>query len=113
LGSAEDAYRQALRRNPDDLETISALGALAVQTGRYDLGLELLGVTVRVNETAEVRTYLGNALAGLSRTNDALASYQRAIAIEPRSAPAHINIGHTLRCLGREQDALASYDTAI
>jgi len=113
LCSAEDAYRQALRRNPDDLETISALGALAVQTGRYDLGLELLGVAVRVNETAEVRTYLGNALAGLSRTNDALASYQRAIAIEPRSAPAHINIGHTLRCLGREQDALASYDTAI
>jgi hypothetical protein len=42
-----------------------------------------------------------------------LASFDRAIALNPNYAEAHNNRGHQLRALGRLDEALASYDRAV
>ena len=112
LRAAEAAYWSILKQAPDDLEVKYALGVLALQTNRYGLGAELLSTVVGASETAAGRVYLGNALAGLSRSAEALESYERAIALDPGYAPAHINLGHALRWAGRRSEALASYDRA-
>jgi len=55
----------------------------------------------------------GNALQELRRFNEAIESYDRAIALRANYPEAFINRGHSLRELKRFDDALASYDRAI
>ncbi len=52
-------------------------------------------------------------LRNLKRPEDALASYDRAIALKPDYAEAYYNRGNALMDLKRPEDALASYDKAI
>ena len=49
----------------------------------------------------------------LKRPAEALASYDKAIALKPDYAVAHNNRGNTLMDLKRPAEALASYDKAI
>ncbi len=61
----------------------------------------------------EALTNRGNALNGLKRYDDALASYDRAIAFQPAHAGAHYNRGTTLHEMKRYDEAIAAYDRAI
>src|SRR4029079_16545211 len=54
----------------------------------------------------------GNVLATLHRPADAVACFERALAIKP-DADGYANCGHALRQLGRIPDAIAAYDRAI
>jgi protein O-GlcNAc transferase len=59
---------------------------------------------------------LGNALAAVdrhARSDEALACYERAIALAPNSAEALYNRGVMLAALGRHAAALTSYDRAL
>ena len=56
---------------------------------------------------------LGNALKELGRFDEAIVSYRRAIALEPKLAEAHYNLGNTLKDLGRTEEALAEFGQAI
>lgn len=109
LGEAELAYRELLRRSPNDLEVMHALGILATQQGRYGEAVELLTPVARAQESAPAHSDLGNAYLGMSRLEDALASYDRALALDPTLAGTLLNRGHALRSAGRDPDALESY----
>jgi hypothetical protein len=52
-------------------------------------------------------------LSDLNRAEEALASFDRAIALKPDYAEAYYNRGNALRDLTRHRDALASYEQAI
>lgn len=54
----------------------------------------------------------GNALQKLDRHEEALASYDKAIALDPGSADAFNDRGTVLQCLQRYDEALASHDRA-
>src|SRR5262249_17885296 len=56
---------------------------------------------------------LGNALHALGRFDEALASYDRAVVLNPGYAKAFNDRGITLHGLGLLEAALASYDRAI
>ena len=56
---------------------------------------------------------LGITLQELGRLDEALASYNQAVALKPDYAKAHSNLGATLQELGRLDEALASYKQAI
>ena len=58
-------------------------------------------------------TTAGIALQDLKRPAEALASYDKAIALKPDFAEAYNNRGNALRDLKRPEEALASYDKAI
>ena len=49
----------------------------------------------------------------MKRYEEALASYDRAVALRPNHADAHNNRGQVLRELERYEEALASYDRAL
>jgi tetratricopeptide (TPR) repeat protein len=62
---------------------------------------------------AEAHNNRGAALQDLKRFAEALASYDRALAIRPDYAEAHSNRGAALYELDRPEEALASYDRAL
>ena len=61
----------------------------------------------------EALTNRGVALHDLERYGEALASHERALAVQPDHAAALSNRGVTLHRLGRLDEALASYDRAL
>src|SRR5262249_30347374 len=62
---------------------------------------------------AETFNNRGNTLQELKRFDEALASYDKAIALKPDYAEALNNSGNALQALERFDEALASYDKAI
>jgi tetratricopeptide (TPR) repeat protein len=113
LGAAEQSYRAVLQRTPGDLEIAHALGILAIQCGRYGEAAVLIEPVVAGNTTAAANADLGNALHGLSRLEEALHSYDRALQMQPDYVDAHLNRARVLQRLGRPEEALAGYDAAI
>lgn len=112
LDDAERAYREVLTRAPQDWEVAHALGVLALQTGRFSDASALLTQVIRHRDSAVSQGDLGNAFLGLSRLDEAIRCYDRAILLQEDYAPAHLNRGHALLALNRQREALASYDRA-
>lgn len=56
---------------------------------------------------------LGNAQREMGQTEQALASYQRAIQLNPKDADAYNNMGNVLRELGQLDKAIQAYETAL
>src|SRR5205085_305442 len=55
----------------------------------------------------------GNALLGLRRMDEALAAFDRAVALDPANAEAHANRGVALSDLGRPVEAVTAYEAAL
>ena len=55
---------------------------------------------------AEAHNNLGNALKGLGKLDEAVASYHKALAIKPDLADAHSNLAIVLNSCGRQSEAL-------
>ena len=55
----------------------------------------------------------GVCYAGLSLMDDAVKSYEKAVAIKPDYADAHYNLGNILRDLGELDGAIKSYTKTI
>src|ERR1700722_6849317 len=104
LGAAEQSYRAVLQRTPGDLEIAHALGILAIQCGRYGEAAVLIEPVVAGNTTAAANADLGNALHGLSRLEEALHSYDRALQMQPDYVDAHLNRARVLQRLGRREE---------
>jgi tetratricopeptide (TPR) repeat protein len=52
-------------------------------------------------------------LAKLNRFDEAIASYNKALSINPKLADAHFNLGNTMRGLGKLEKAAASFRQAL
>jgi hypothetical protein len=63
--------------------------------------------------SAEIASNYSVALRDSGRFEEAVASADRAIAINPNSTPAHFNRAHALRDLCRFDEAIASLDRAL
>lgn len=91
--------------------------ALAVdehRRGDFQAALELYTLILeQVPHYAEGHNNRGVILQLLNRYAEALASYDRAVALKPGYANAHFNRGTVLKKLTRREESLASYDRAI
>jgi tetratricopeptide (TPR) repeat protein len=70
-------------------------------------------IKAQSSQKAEDFVSQGNNLLDTHRYQDAIAAYDRAIAIKPKIAEAWINRGNALTSLQRYKEAIASYDRAI
>ena len=114
LAGAEPIYLEVLRQQPSHAEAWHLLGVIALQTGRPETAVELIGKAIALNDAvAAAHNNRAIALQKLGRTDAALADFDRALALQPDYAEAHNNRGELLRELGRPDDALAGFDTAI
>lgn len=84
LPEAEGGYRQVLDTAPNHPVVLHLLGVIAHQVGQNDVAVELISKAVSVHPNyAHAHNNLDAALKELGRLDDAMASYRRAIGVNP------------------------------
>ena len=108
--SAEAAYRRALEIDPLHLGAILNLGAMWCEAGRCDEAAALYDAAV-AQGAASPLLHFNHAIAleDQRQLPQALASYERAIALDPTLADAHFNAGRLHELLGDERLALRHF----
>ena len=112
-GCLGSIVEQCLRPNP--AERYATFGELLaalepILEGKLGKKLEVPQVG---EKTARFWNNKGGSLATLGRHEEAIACYDRALAIEPHNQALWNNKGVALDDLGRHQDAIACYDQAL
>jgi predicted O-linked N-acetylglucosamine transferase (SPINDLY family) len=111
---AEEAYKQVLRRQPDQLEALTAVWDMAYESGDPGVAVDWLSRGVaRSPHDARLRYMLGCSLQGQGKLADAAATFAKAIELDPGMAKAHNNLGCTLEAAGDIAGAVQSYQRAI
>jgi tetratricopeptide (TPR) repeat protein len=111
---AEEIYREILARRPMHVDAIQLLGALTLQTGRVDEGIELLKKAISINgKLAPLHSNLAYAYNAQGHFSGGLASANRALALQPGFPDALNNRGNALAGLDRATEALASFEKAL
>lgn len=111
---ARSLYEAILERHPGHLDTLQCLGAVAIGSGEAALAVELISkVITALPNVAALHCNLAVALYKLGRLDDALAGYDKALALDSGIAQAHNNRGNVLHDLKRLDEALASLDRAL
>lgn len=111
---AVDAYRQALKLDPNLAAAYHGLGRVYVNMGRPTDALGPMRSAIRIEpENAIAHVNLGITLENLRRFEDALTELNEAKRLSPQNATIHNELGNLLNnFLGRTADALVSYQEA-
>ena len=84
------------------------------QQGRSGEALRLVAAALKAQPgSVAALTNYGVILDALEDYEQALASFDKVLAVRANDAAAHYNRGNALKHLGRYLEALASYDRAI
>ena len=109
LGRAEALYRKILLADPEHADALHLLGVLAFQCGRMTAALQLIERALPALATLpEIHLNHGNVLRSAGRAAEAVASYRRAITLEPDHGMAHNNLARALIDMGAPGEALGS-----
>jgi tetratricopeptide (TPR) repeat protein len=108
--AAEAAYLQALALAPDLEDAYLNLGAMWAEAGRYSDLLRLSDAALRqCAGSALLHFNRAVALDHLERLDEAAASYERCLALDPTVADAHFNLAELHKQAGDERGALRHY----
>src|SRR3978361_177007 len=97
---AEALYRRVLDVTPEQFDAQHLLGGLLHQRGRHADGLALIDAALAQHVTPEALSNRGVVLHSLGRLDEALASFDRALALRPDYADAQMNQAMTRLLLG-------------
>lgn len=108
--AAEAAFLQALALAPDLEDAYLNLGAMWCAAGRYSELVRLSDAALQHCPGSALLHYnRGVALDHLERLEDAAASYEQALALDPTLADAHYNLAQLHQQAGDERGALRHY----
>ena len=108
------AYEQALQLAPTHFQALHHVGIGAFQLGDPSLAEHFIRSALAVNpDVAEAHSNLGNALKEQQRFDEALGSYDAALALQAGDSDTYYNRGIVLQALRRQEEALDSYDRAL
>lgn len=108
--AAEATYLQALALAPDLEDAYLNLGAMLDAAGRYSELLRLSDAALgHCPGSALLHYNRGVALDQLDSLEEAAASYERSLALDPTLADAHFNLAKLHQQAGDEQGALRHY----
>ena len=114
LAQAEALYREALAKDPDNVDAWHFLGVIALQRGDPAQAVHLISNALSRNASnAAAHNNLGNALVALGKRLESLSAYVEAIALQPEFADALCNLGKVLRSLGKLEKAIGCYQRAL
>jgi len=114
LTDAAMLYNQLRNSFPEHPDVLNGLATLALQQGNAEEGVRLLGLSLKVAPNQPlVLCNRGAGLQSLGRLDEALACYDRAIALKHDLAEAYSNRGLALVGLERWNEALASCESAL
>ncbi len=114
LNDAEKLYREILSTESNHAESLHFLGVLALQIGKYDAAVTLIGqAAVQMPENAAVRSDLGVALKAQGKLDLAADAYRAALQLAPDSAEIHNNLGDLLCARQQLEEAVGCFRRAL
>lgn len=110
---AEQAYRLALAREPDQIAALTGLGQQAMRAGDTAIALGYGARLVAAHpQAADAWMFQGDLAYALRRQDAALAAYNRVLALEPGRASAHVLKGYLLVAKGDLKGAAVAMQAA-
>jgi len=107
---AIEAYKQAIRIDPDDADAHCNLGNAYNNLGLYKEAIEAYKQALRINpDIAVVHCNLGIAYGKLGFYKEAIEAFKQSIRIDPDYANAHHGLGITYLMIGDKISALEEY----
>jgi tetratricopeptide (TPR) repeat protein len=103
---ARIAYERALRLEPGHADAHVNLGRLLYNAGEMSAAERHFRAALDAGANATAAFDLGVVLEDLSRADDAIEAYQRAIEADPDLADAHYNLARLLEGRGEPQAAI-------
>src|SRR5438034_316926 len=89
LAEAEKIYGQILKVQPNHFDSLHLVGVINLQRGNHVESVRQIDLALKINpKAAYAHNSRGNALQELNRLDEALASYDKAIALKPDYAEA-------------------------
>ena len=112
---AKRTFERAIQLNSENAYAYYGLGCMQYRFGEAQQAILSLQKAINLREGQYTSAFdtLGSAYSNLKQYDDAIASYQKAIALDPDDTTAYYNIGITYQALKRYDDAIASYQKAI
>jgi tetratricopeptide (TPR) repeat protein len=110
LGDAVEAYRQAIKADPEWVEAHINIGTTLYHLGRLQESFEAFRTAVRMNPDNSLAHFnLGCICDRLGDTDTAIEEFRAAVARVPNMAEAHLNLAIAYEKTGREGDALRHF----
>src|SRR5690348_5952623 len=95
--SVEQICQQILARVPEQADALHMLGVLAYKMGKYELGIEYINRAIALRGTqAAFHASLGIVFQAQRNLDAAIASFRRALELDPEQAETHNNLGTAL-----------------
>jgi len=114
LSSAENAFKKALKLDPDHADTHNDLGNLYQQRGRLKESYNAYRKALKIAPNHPLLlNNVGNVLMLQGEFENALNWLNKAVTQDPDCAAAHSNLGSTLQCLGENTRAVIAFRRAI
>jgi len=106
-------FERAIALNPNYAEAHANHASTLVTLGQDAEAIESFRRVISLKPDADTHKNLAAALRRCGRLEEALTSFDDALALDPNCAATHNNRGATLEALGRHDNALASFQRAI
>jgi predicted O-linked N-acetylglucosamine transferase (SPINDLY family) len=114
FAEAKVGYKKVLKKYSNHFDTLHMLARSEYQSGDPVAAERFLKLAVLSNpQSAAARCDLGVLLASLRRQDEALACFDKLIAMKADFGDAHFQRGNVLLALRRFPEAIASFDQAI
>jgi Tfp pilus assembly protein PilF len=104
--AALDNYTKALEKEPDNLAALQSVARLQTRQEQHTQAIETYQKVIRVSPTAENYSELASAQQKAGKLNDAQASLQKAISLDPSVARFRNNLAGVLVSMGRSDEAV-------
>ena len=106
------AYQSLFAQSPDDYDVALAYARLANTAGDHGRAEGAL-TPFGDRDDAELHFQRGRSASGRKRWDEAVAHYERCLALDPERVEARVNLGNVHRSRGELDEAIAQYKQAI
>ncbi len=111
LDGASDIYREILKLNPRNLQTLHNYALLLLQTGNITEAINRFNEVLAIHpEFSDAHCNLGSALACEGRHVEAIASFKQALKLRTEYPAAWFNLANAFREIGNLKDAERAYN---